>query len=144
MIRKGINFRKSTTIRGTFPTKEERETLIATGLLPETAKEIGYVVPFQVIPGGLMKAMKVTGYSRTNMPYVIFRGVERVLWFEDGQAFLGTKPGPLKPLRNWIVRGTQKGKAVEREIEATDHNDAVLRASKGKDFILVTSCVLKG
>lgn len=45
-------------------------------------------------------------------------------------------------LRNWRVAGTRGSHAVARVVAADSHQAAIQRASKGRDFMLVTSCVL--
>ena len=46
-------------------------------------------------------------------------------------------------MHTWRVTGTKAGKLVTVEIQAVDHNAAVLKASKGKGLLLVVrDCVL--
>lgn len=44
--------------------------------------------------------------------------------------------------RNWRVAGTRGSRSVARVVAADSHQAAIQRASKGRDFMLVTSCVL--
>lgn len=112
MIRKGIRFQHTRRLVMLNVTKAQAEGMIAKGLLPHDPGCYGehstiYVIPGRAIPEGVEPPknavrthylwgsgapvwavpLKVTGWSRTNMPYVKEGSTQRVLWFEDGQGY---------------------------------------------------------
>lgn len=110
MIRKGIRFRATNTIVMLTLDAEQRQGLIDKGILPSDQTGVGYVIPARAVPvhkpvpANAFKTnytwahevyvhavpIKVTGWSRTNMPYVRLGSKDKVLWFEDGRAFVAS------------------------------------------------------
>lgn len=110
MKRKGINFRIAKTLTFFTPTPEQVADLQAQGFLPKQTIHAGYVIPAKLVPDNpkaklpansfetrrkwdatqnpvMVTPIQVTGWSRTNMPYVRIGGQEKVLWIEDGLVY---------------------------------------------------------
>ena len=110
MKRKGINFRISKTLTTFTPTPEQVADLQEQGFLPKQEIYAGYVIPAKLVPDKpnqklpansletrrkwnttlnpvMVTPIQVTGWSRTNMPYVRIGGKEKVLWVEDGRVY---------------------------------------------------------
>lgn len=110
MIRKGYRFKLAPAVVMLNLDETQKKDLQAKGVLPADREiSFGYVIPGRVVPkrktppANAIKTsytwndgdpkpvfavpVKVTGWSRTNMPYVRLDSKDKVLWFEDGRAY---------------------------------------------------------
>lgn len=109
MIRKGYRFKLAPAVVMLTLDADQRQALVDKGILPADQTGVGYVIPGRVVPkrktppANAIKTrytwndgdpkpvfavpVKVTGWSRTNMPYVRLDSKDKVLWFEDGRAY---------------------------------------------------------
>lgn len=56
--------------------------------------------------------------------------------------YVAGKTGESGEPRKWTVKGTRGGKQVSRIVEGKNYEEIVQKASTGRGFMLVTSCVL--